>query len=112
MTWLSVLSVLINLFGPLLVEWLRELLEDTAREMPGRPASSPGAFLDADLESLFDKARSKVWWFQFRKRSAVALAKRAAMRRAAQIHAAAMGRPIVMTPLTADERAELAAELS
>lgn len=111
MTWLAVFNVLVQLFGPVLVEWLRRLLNDAAKEMPGEPSEWSGAF-DIDLTMLFDRARGKTWGWQFRKRAALRLAERAALRRADEIRAGVMGRVVTMTPLNEVEVADLKAALA
>jgi hypothetical protein len=110
MTWLNVVAVLVKLLGPVLVEWLARLLDDAAREMTYNPSASPGQF-DADLAALFDRARGKVWWFQFRKAAALRLARQAALRRSDQIRSSAVSGTAV-APLTAEERVALGAALS
>lgn len=111
MTWASVIAVLVQLFGPLLVEWLKKLLDDAAKEMEYVPSGDSFSFA-LELSDLFERARGKVWWFQFRKRAAVKLAEKAALNRADEIRRGVMGRPTVLTPLTADERIALGAALS
>lgn len=114
MTWLAVLEVLVRLFGPVLVEWLRKLLDDAAREMPGVPSHRPVEF-DGQLGELFRRARGKTGWFAFRKRAALRIAERAARNRGGEIAVKAMHPNIAQAtvkPLTIGERIELRAALA
>lgn len=111
MTWASVIAVLLQLFGPVLAEWLRKLLDDTAKRMPAEPSADPEVFV-ANLAELFDFARGRTWWWQGGRRAAIRLAERAAVRRADAIRLALQVRGSPVPSLTAFERAQLKAALT
>jgi hypothetical protein len=97
MGWAAIVAALIELFGPLLQDWLKdctaERLSDAARELP-----EPDTFGSEGeaASALFDRAISDL--------PRLAFVRRAALRRAKA--AAVVGKKIRRTPLTAAELAE------
>jgi hypothetical protein len=105
MSWLVVLEILVRLFGPVLVEWLRELLIDAAEGMTSRPSADPETFR-RDLSTLFARARGRTWAWQLRKRAALRLAETAALNRSVDIFRSATSGGFV-PPLSTAERVDL-----
>ena len=111
MTWLYLVDVLLKFFGPLLAEWLKELLDRAAVRMTASP-DHYGA--GADLAALFDAAGEDLWWFQFRKKAVLAACRKAAVKRATALRQAANGDgdPRGVPALTPAEVRELATALA
>jgi len=97
MVWTSLIAVLLELFGPLLADWLKgcteERLANAAAELP--PADTYGSEGEA-AAALFDRAISDL--------PRLAFVRRAALRKAKAV--AVQGKKIRRTKLTAAEIAE------
>jgi len=97
MVWTSLIAVLLELFGPLLADWLKgcteERLANAAAELP--PADTYGSEGEA-ATALFDRAIADL--------PRLAFVRRAALRRAKAV--AVQGKKIRRAKLTAAEIAE------
>lgn len=102
--WLALITLLIQLFGPLLVEWLRKRLHIATDNLPAFE-SYPDT--SAATAALFDYARQSLPRYAVIRRGFVLLLRGIALRRAEQLHAVMHNVPgAVVTPLNGDERDE------
>lgn len=70
MGWATIITMLIELFGPILVEWLKKWLEGRLNRAALRlPAADTYASHDLAREALFDEAIAELRWFNFAKRA-------------------------------------------
>ena len=107
MTWVTVITVILQLLGPLVVEWLRELLLESAAAQRAGPSKDFDKFRD-QLAGVFSHARRQLWPWQFGRRAALRLVERAALRRSAYVRSVAARTPFVDLPrLTNSEYLEL-----
>jgi len=110
MTWVTIIGILLQLFGPLIRKWLENLLKRAASETQSIPLEyaleSPGAYRHT-IDDVFGRAEEELWWFQFTKKRALALVHRAALHRGEEMRKAVrLGTPL--SPLTAGELTEQA----
>ena len=103
MSWAAVITVVLQLLGPLVVEWLRKLLLESAEAQILGPSKDFDTFR-TQLGALFVHARRQLWPWQFGRRAALRLVERAALRRSAYVRSVAARTPFVDLPrLTDDE---------
>jgi hypothetical protein len=102
---------LLKAFGPELVEWVRRLLLESARSRKDQPSQDSDVFR-GQLAEVFATARRGLWWWQFRRRAALAVLERAAVRQSAYVRSVAAKTPFVTLPgLWDEERRELESAL-
>lgn len=102
MTWVTVITVVLQLLGPLLVKWLEELLRSSALAQTDRPAPDFDTFRE-QLAGLFAHARRRLWFWEFRKRAALRLVEAAALKRSAYVRSVAARTPFVDMPRLSDD---------
>ena len=103
MSWAAVIAALLQVLGPVIADFLKQLLDkwlSRAAETLPAPAGP------ADVGRLFDAAIERTPRFAFARRSLLRAAKRVAESRAAEVFATAGAAPLA--PLTTAEAAELA----
>lgn len=105
MGWSAIIAALLQLFGPVLVDLLKQLLDKwlnkAAESLPPPDPKDPGA-----VTALFDAAIDRAPRFAFVRRGFLRSCKRAAEWRANEVMAAASVGG-TMTPLGEEEAAEL-----
>ena len=103
MSWAAVIAALLQVLGPVIADFLKQLLDKwLSRAAESLPApEGPG-----HVGRLFDAAIERTPRFAFARRNLLRVARRVAESRAGAIFAAAGGAPLA--PLTAAEAAELA----
>lgn len=86
MNWSSLIAFVTKFFD--LLPQIRALLEELfgRAKLGGDPATIDPP---AAINRLFSAARAETWWFQFAKRSRLAVAHRVAMNHAAELYQAA-----------------------
>lgn len=103
--WISIITLLIQLFGPLLVEWLRKRLDRAAADLAitraGEPIGTPAA-----IDALFDHVEDGLPRLALVRRGFVAIVRRMVEKRANEIHEA-LYHGVAITPLTDRERGTL-----
>jgi hypothetical protein len=100
MTWLMLIELILKLL-PMLADLLGPLFNKATAKL-----GSPGDSVFANTAKLFDAAGRELWWWQFGKRSALAVCRRIALNRSHQISAAIyQGLPV--PELTLDEVKEI-----
>ncbi len=103
MTWAALIAALIEVFGPILVEWLKRWLEDRLKTAATHlPEPTSFAHHSAPPAALFDKAISLLPPLAFARRTLLRRLRASAVKRA---DALMSGQAVAV--LTADERAEL-----
>jgi hypothetical protein len=85
MSWLAIVAQVVAFLLPYLQKWIEELLKDAARDMAGKPDD---ALAGEQMGLLFDRAAGRLSWWQWRRRGRLALARRLAVGRAAELFAA------------------------
>jgi hypothetical protein len=94
MNWAALVKVLIEVFRPLLKKWLDELLKKVAADLEAAGASYPADFPALAVADVFGTARAEVlatYWFPRRALAALDQCQRAALARANEVRAAAVG---------------------
>lgn len=101
MNWSSLITLLLQFFGPIIQKWLDGLFNPPATGSPANYDPPAGMAL------LFQTARANTWWFQFTRRAVLSACEKVATKRAAEFWAAAkMNAPAPV--LTASEQATIA----
>lgn len=109
MNWASVITLIVQMLGPVLSDFLQKLLESLLKKVSGGlPAPSTGDAQPADVQvrHLFDAALERLPRFAFARRSLLWGCRRVAVAHAAEVFAAAAGSAGV-PQLTGAEAAEL-----
>lgn len=104
MTWAALIEVIIKFLGPVLVEWLKHLLERIEpTAVPGDPETLRE---DVAVAAVFAEARKGLPWWSFGRRGLLRACERVCVRRAGQLAGAARGGPL--PGLTVAEMVEVA----
>lgn len=112
MPWLALITLLLQIFGPLIAEWLRKRmqakLEKAAESMP--EMVSFGTDAAAGIEALFDRAVADTPMIFVGERMMLRAARRIALARAGEVWTAALAgvKDISFMPLNSWEQEELA----
>lgn len=99
MGWAAVIALIIDLVGPYLMEWLKQLLE---RWLSRAAADLPAPATGADVVGLFDTAIARLPRFAFARRALLR-----AVKRAAEPRAESMMHGTSLLPLSPAEAADL-----
>lgn len=94
MGWGALIAVIIELFGPVLADWLKKLLEQWLRQAAESATLSepdPAMMAAENISLLFDAAIDRMPRLAFVRRNFLRSCKRAALARANQLMHAAQG---------------------
>jgi hypothetical protein len=109
MSWTLILTAIFSLLGPIIQALIERFLNKAVEEMP--PLPSTGEPSVAQVAELFDRAYKKTGYFQWFRQAMLKIAKKAAVRKAAEIVAAARGlMPISTSTLTVHEAEDITSE--
>lgn len=100
MTWVAIITALIQLFGPVLVEWLQDIFKRLESDQQVQ-----------SVDAVFDAAYAELGWFNFRKKAVLGIYRRHALRHNEALIGAAKGQAVALT-LNTKEVAELTKALA
>lgn len=100
MGWAAIITLIIELVGPYLMEWLKQLLE---RWLSRAAADLPAPATGADVVGLFDAAIDRLPRLAFARRALLR-----AVKRVAEPRAESMAHGVSVSPLSPAEVADLA----
>lgn len=67
MSWAAIVAMILQILGPLLKDWLDQLLKQSAKDLDGS-MMHPGVVTPKNgMRMVFRQARSKLWFFQIHK---------------------------------------------
>jgi len=111
MGWISIVTLLVQIFGPLIADWLKRRMEDRLKKAASSmPAMVSFGSAGDGVAALFDRALADTPLILVGERRMLKAARKAALARAEEVWAAASGESpaAAFAPLSDVERGEIA----